>query len=120
MGAKGGIAARARVSSSMARRAGLLVVLACSLWCQTNAQLKKRKEVSIGYMLNYNPWKLAVNLGTFERVTGYTIKWMEIKDSYKAMVALGNGEVELVVANSADIARAFSRNLPGRLIYVTE
>ena len=25
-------------------------------------------QVSIGYMLNFNPWKLAVNLGTFERV----------------------------------------------------
>merc|ERR1711959_192372 len=91
-----------------------LVLLAAHL-C-SGQEVKKRKEVSIGYMLNYNPWKLAVNLGTFERVTGYTIKWMEIKDSYKAMVALGNGAVELVVANSADIARAFSRNLPGRLI----
>merc|ERR1711988_2086615 len=120
MGAKGGIAARARVSSSMARRAGLLVVLACSLWCQTDAQLKKRNEVSIGYMLNYHPWKLAVNLGTFERVTGFTIIWLEITDSYKATIAMANNEVELVVANSADIARAFSRGLPARLVYINE
>merc|ERR1711939_1102641 len=74
----------------------------------SSAQLKKRNEVSIGYMLNYNPWKLAVNLGTFERVTGFTIKWLEIVDSFKATVALANDEVELVIANSADIARAFS------------
>jgi len=85
-----------------------------------SAQLKKRKEVSIGYMLNFNPWKLAVNLGTFERVTGFTIKWLEIVDSYKATVAMANNEVELVVANSADIARAFSRQMPARLIYVCE
>ena len=68
-------------------------------------------------MLNFNPWKLAVNLGTFERVlaqacgvtadsrwqvTGFTIKWLEIVDSYKATVAMANNEVELVVANSGE------------------
>ena len=60
------------------------------------------------------------------QVTGFTIKWLEITDSFKATVAMANLEVELVVANAglcalvppdactepvvtADIARAFSR-----------
>ena len=69
---------------------------------------------------------------------------MEVQDSYKATVAMANSEVELVVANSgaricplnnflsrvcspdtsgfatADIARAFSRAMPARLIYICE
>lgn len=53
-------------------------------------------------------------------MTGFTIKWLEIVDSFKATVALANDEVELVIANSADIARAFSRDLPARLVYICE
>jgi len=98
----------------------LVLVFVVCLFAPGAGQLKKRKEVSIGYMLNFNPWKLAVNLGTFERVTGYTIKWLEITDSYKATVALANGEVELVIANAADIARAFSRDVGCRLVYICE
>ena len=33
-------------------------------------------------------------------MTGFTIKWLEIMDSYKATVAMANGEVELVIANA--------------------
>ena len=33
-------------------------------------------------------------------MTGYTIKWTEIKDTYKAVVAMANDEVQMVVANS--------------------
>ena len=64
---------------------GLLLLLLLTYAPSADAQLKKRNEVSpplpvvgreltrvcqvsIGYMLNFNPWKLAVNLGTFERV----------------------------------------------------
>jgi len=120
-GMRGGAGGVGRAAVKFAG-AAVVFALAFVLICPDSAlaQLKKRKEVSIGYMLNYNPWKLAVSLGTFERVTGYTIKWMEIKDSFKATVALGSNEVELVVANSADIARAFSRHMAGRLIYITE
>lgn len=71
-------------------------------------------------MLNFEPWKLSVNLGTFERVTGYTIKWLEIKDSFKAAVALANQEVELVISNSADMARVFSRRVGARLVFIAE
>lgn len=35
-------------------------------------------------------------------MTGYTIKWVEVQDSYKATVAMANKEVQLVVANSGE------------------
>ena len=35
-------------------------------------------------------------------MTGYTIKWVEIMDSYKTTVALANKEVEMVIANSGE------------------
>ena len=91
----------------------LLAALLASLLPSTQGQIKKRKEVtvpasargggrdqlpqvSIGYNLNFNPWKLSINKGLFERVsiaaqhradrssshcaqvTGYTIKWAEV------------------------------------------
>jgi len=95
-----------------------LLLLAAHL-C-SGQEVKKRKEVSIGYMLNYNPWKLAVNLGTFERTTGFTIKWLEVQDPAKATVAMANNEVQLVIANSADIGRAFARDMPARLLFICE
>merc|ERR1712166_1627333 len=101
------------------RRWLVLLVLLATCWFST-AQIKKRKEVSIGYNLNFNPWKLSINKGLFERVTGYTIKWAEIKDTYKAIVALANDEVQLVVANSLDLGRAMSRQLECRLIWIVE
>jgi len=101
-------------------RATFLLLLILCVVHTSAQQLKKRKEVSIGYNLNYNPWKLAINKGVFEKVTGYTIKWTEIKDTSKAIVAMANKEVQMVVANSVDIARAFSRRLECRLIWVVE
>ena len=42
----------------------------------TTAQsgVKWRPEIVIAYPLTFNAWKLAIFKGTFERVTGWTIK----------------------------------------------
>jgi len=47
--------------------------------------------------------KILLPHGVALQVTGYTVKWLEVQDSYKATIAMANNEVELVVANSGSI-----------------
>jgi len=79
-----------------------------------------RPEILIGYPLTFNPWKLAVFKGTFERVSGWTIKWLELEDPEKAMNILSSGEANLVVGTSMDIARALSRNLDAKIVWIQQ
>merc|ERR1712072_1452187 len=77
-----------------------------------------KPKVRVAYELTYTPEKLAMYRGYFEKFTGYDIEWIEITDSSKAIYALENGDVDLAVANSMDIARAFTRKADLRLIYI--
>lgn len=103
-------------------RALLLSVVALILPYQSHATsggtgVRWRPEISIGYPMTVNPWKLAVFKGTFERVTGWTIKRLEMIDAVKAMVALDSGETHLVVSNSLDVALGMSRRMDVKLIW---
>ena len=85
-----------------------------------DAQVKWRPEVVIAYPLTFNAWKLAIFKGTFERVTGWTIKWLELNDAHKATTTLGAGESQMVVANSLDIANALSRDIDTKIIWTVQ
>lgn len=74
----------------------------------------------MGYNLVVNPSKLSMNKALFERETSQQIEWFEHPLSYKSIVALANDELDMTVANSVDIARAFSRKLPVKLVWVVE
>ena len=45
---------------------------------------------------------------------------LELKDAVKAVIALGSGEANMVVANSADIAMAVSRDLDAKIIWTIQ
>lgn len=77
-------------------------------------------QVRVGYDRVVNPGKLAMNRGEFEKETGETIKWQEVPLSYKSMLALANDELDMTVANSVDIARAMTRQLPVKLVWILE
>ena len=47
-------------------------------------------------------------------------QWLELKDASKAVVSLGAGESQIVVANSLDIANALSREIDGKLIWTVQ
>lgn len=76
--------------------------------------------MSIGYPLTYNPWKLSIFKGTMEKVTGWTIQWVEFEDPEKAISALANGESQMVVADSANFAKACSRGVDAKMLWVIE
>jgi len=55
-----------------------------------------------------------------EKVTGWTIQWVEFEDPDKAISALANGESQMVVADSSNFAKACSRGVDAKLLWVIE
>lgn len=83
-------------------------------------QIKFRPQISIAYPLTYDPWKLSIFRGTMEKVTGWTIRWLELKDANKATTAMSNGECSMAIIDSAELAVAITRGANWRTIWVME
>ena len=79
-----------------------------------------QKEVTIGYQLTYNPWKVAIKDGTFEKVTGYKINWKRFDSGAKVITAMASGDVDIAMAGSSPIAAGVSRGLPIKLFWIME
>ncbi len=78
------------------------------------------QEVTIGYQLIYNPWKVAIVNGEFERATGYKINWRKFDSGAKVSTAMASGDVQLALAGSSPIAAGVSRGLDVELIWIGE
>jgi len=55
-----------------------------------------------------------------EKVTGWTIQWVEFEDAEKATTAMASGEAEMIIADSSSLAKAFTRGLDAKLLWVIE
>lgn len=77
-------------------------------------------EVTIGYQQIYNPWKVAIANGEFEKVTGYKIKWKKFNSGARVITAMASGDVHIALAGSSPIAAGVSRGLPIKLFWITE
>jgi len=78
------------------------------------------KEVTIGYQLVMNPWKVAIVDGAFEKATGYKINWKKFDSGAKVINAMASGDVHIALAGSSPIAAGVSRELPIELFWITE
>lgn len=78
------------------------------------------KEVTIGYQLVMNPWKVAIVDKAFEEATGYTINWQKFDSGGKVINAMASGDVHIAMAGSSPIAAGVSRDLPIQLFWITE
>ncbi|MCG8560067.1 MAG: taurine ABC transporter substrate-binding protein [Hyphomicrobiales bacterium] len=78
------------------------------------------KEVTIGYQLVYNPWKVAIADKKFEAATGYKINWKKFNSGAKVISAMASGDVHIALAGSSPIAAGVSRGLPITLFWITE
>ncbi len=78
------------------------------------------KEVTIGYQLVYNPWKVAIVNGEFEKATGYEINWRKFDSGAKVITAMASGDLHLALAGSSPIAAGVSRGLDVELIWIVE
>ena len=79
-----------------------------------------QKEVTIGYQLVYNPWKVAIVNGEFEKATGYKINWRKFDSGAKVITAMASGDVHLSLAGSSPIAAGVSRGLDLELVWIVE
>lgn len=96
----------------------LIVVLSFVLGL--GASIAAEKEVTIGYQLVYNPHASAILDGTFEKATGYKIKWRKFDSGAKVINAMASGDVHIALAGSSPIAAGVSRGLDIELIYIYE
>lgn len=96
----------------------LIVVLSFVLGL--GASIAADKEVTIGYQLVYNPAASAILDGTFEKATGYKIKWRKFDSGAKVINAMASGDVHISLAGSSPIAAGVSRGLDIELIYIYE
>ena len=78
------------------------------------------QQVTVGYQLVYNPWKVAIVDGVFERTTGADIKWVKFDSGAKVITAMASGDVHIALAGSSPIAAGVSRGLPIELFWITE
>jgi taurine transport system substrate-binding protein len=77
-------------------------------------------EVTVGYQLIYNPWKVAIARGTFERETGAEIRWVKFDSGAKVINAMASGQVDIALAGSSPIAAGVSRDVDMQLFFIQE
>ena len=77
-------------------------------------------EVTIGYQQVFNPWKVAIANGDFEKATGYKINWKKFDSGAKVITAMASGDVHIAMAGSSPIAAGVSRGLPIKLFWIVE
>ncbi len=77
-------------------------------------------EVTVGYQLIYNPWKVAIAEGVFEKETGATIRWVKFDSGAKVINAMASGQVDIALAGSSPIAAGVSRGVDMQLFFIQE
>ncbi len=76
--------------------------------------------VTIGYQLIYNPWKVAIAEGAFERATGREIRWRKFDSGAKVLTAMASGDLHIALAGSSPIAAGVSRGIDMQLFWIGE
>ncbi|MGI9381531.1 MAG: taurine ABC transporter substrate-binding protein [Methyloligellaceae bacterium] len=99
----------------------LALACACVFALVANvSQAVADKEVTVGYQLIYNPWKVSIAAKKFEAATGYKINWKKFNSGAKVINAMASGDVHIALAGSSPIAAGVSRGLPIKLFWITE
>lgn len=86
----------------------------------TGTSFAAKKQVSIGYQLMLNPWKVAIKNHTFEKATGYDINWVRFTAGGDAARGIAAGAVEIVVIGSVGVTTAVSNGVPANLFWIME
>jgi len=78
------------------------------------------KQVTIGYQLIFNPWKVAIARGDVEKATGTDVRWRKFDSPGKLLPAITSGDVQIGLLGSTGVATAMSRGLDVELIWIAE
>ena len=82
--------------------------------------VRGQQEVTVGYQLIYNPWKVAIVNGNFEAATGWKIDWRKFDSGAQVINAIAAGEVQIALAGSSPVATAVSRGIDVELFWIAE
>jgi taurine transport system substrate-binding protein len=78
------------------------------------------KDVTIGYMGTFNPWKHAINEKLIEKETGYNVKWRRFDSGAKVITAMASGSIDIASAGSSPIAAAVSNGVEIEVVWILE
>jgi taurine transport system substrate-binding protein len=102
----------------MIRRMLLTGVAAAALLAQLADAAAQ--EVTVGYQLIYSPWALPISEKTFEKETGYDIRWVKFDSGAKVISAMASGQVDIAVAGSSPIAAGASQGIDFQLFWLLD
>ena len=94
----------------------IVLGLATSLGSNALAQ----SEITVGYQLVYNPWKVAIADGSIEQATGTAISWRKFDSGAKVINAIASGAIQLALSGSSPIAAGISRGLEIDVVWIFE
>jgi len=80
----------------------------------------ENKEITIGYQLIFNPWKVAIAQGDFEKETGYKINWRKFDSPGKLLPAMTSGDVQIGLMGSTGVTTAMTRGIDVELVWIGE
>lgn len=78
------------------------------------------QDVTVGYQLVYNPWKVAIAEGAFEAATGKEIRFVKFDSGAKVISGMASGQVDIAMAGSSPIAAGVSRGIEMSLFWIVE
>ena len=78
------------------------------------------KEVTIGYQTIVGPFPVAIADGSFEKATGYKIKWRQFTSAGDISAAFASGDVPVGVLGSTGIAAAVSNGVDVELFWILD
>ena len=93
----------------------LVVALGLVSSCASAAQAQG--EITIGYQLMYNPWKVAIANGAIEQATASEITWRRFDSGAKVINAMASGAVQVAQSGSSPIAAGISRGLDIEVVW---
>ncbi len=102
------------------RQVKLVFVLVVTVLFAAAVAGAQQKEVTIGYQLIFNPWKVAMVEGSVEKETGYKVDWRKFDSPGKLLPAITSGDVQIGLLGSTGVATAMSRGINVELVWIAE
>ena len=97
-----------------------LIVIVIVMAFTISPSRAENKEITIGYQLIFNPWKVAIAQGDFEKETGYKINWRKFDSPGKLLPAMTSGDVQIGLMGSTGVTTAMTRGIDVELVWIGE
>lgn len=104
----------------MKRTMALAVFLTCCSTVLPLMAVPDDEPVTVAYQLIYNPWKVPMARGEFEKATGRKVVFRKFDTPAKVLAAMASGQVDIGLLGSTGVTTAFARGLDVELFWIVE